>query len=168
MKPGGRNSRVPRWQLAAIVGGIALLSAACNSGSSSTAAGAPSSSAPASASASPPSSALCADAAALRTALDKLTHIQPRGGQGAVNEIKADLTGVKKAATAFANDASGQWQTQTSSLKSSLASLQTAVSKLGANPSTTAVKAVVTAFGEVTTAAADLFAAVGKQCPSGA
>jgi hypothetical protein len=111
---------------------------------------------------------VCADAAALRTALDKLTHVQTGAGKGAVNEIKADLASVKAAATTFANDASGRWQAQTSSLKSSLASLQTAVGHLAANPSTTAATAVVTALGEVTTAAQHLFAAVGKRCPSGA
>ncbi len=109
---------------------------------------------------------MCADAAALRTALDKLTHIQAGTGQGTVNEIKAGLASVKAAATTLANDAKGQWQTQTSSLKSSLASLQTAVSHRAANPSSTAVTAVVTAVGEVATAAEHLFAAVGKQCPS--
>jgi hypothetical protein len=84
-----------------------------------------------------------------------------------VNEIKADLTGVKTATTTLLTDARGQFQTQTSALKSALASLQAAVSKLAANPSTTAVTAAVTAVGEVTTAAQRLFIAVGKRCPSG-
>ncbi len=145
-----------------------LLTVACGSGSSSTVASAPSSSAPASApaSSSPASSALCADAAALRAALDKLTQVKAGAGHGAVNEIKADLTGVKTALTSFATDAKGQFQSQTSGLKSALTSLETAVQKLAASPSTSGVTSVVTALGQVTAEAEHLFAAVGKDCPS--
>jgi hypothetical protein len=166
MKTPGIPARHARWRLAAISCGVMLLTVACGSGSSSTAASAPSSSAPASASASgsPASSALCADAAALRAALAKLTQVKV--GKGAVNEIKGDLAGVQTAATSFANDAKGQFQAQTSSLKSALASLGTAVQKLAANPSTSAVASVATALGQVTAAAQHLFAAVGKRCPS--
>jgi hypothetical protein len=162
-----------RWRLAAIACGIGFLVAACGSSSSSTASGgssSPAAAAPSSAAApsvSAASSALCADDAALRTSLDKLTHIQAGAGQGALNEVKADLANVKTAATSFANDAKGQWQSQTSSLKSALTSLQTEVQKLAANPSTAGVSSAVTALGQVTTAAEHLFAAVGKDCPSG-
>ena len=155
-----------RWRLAALVCGVALLTAACGS-SSSTASGGSSSPASASPSVSAASSVLCADAAALRAALNKLTKIQASAGHGAVNEVKADLASVQTAATTFVTDAKGQWQPQTSVLKSALASLQTAVQKLAANPSSTAVSGVVTALGQVTTAAEQLFAAVGKDCPSG-
>jgi hypothetical protein len=108
---------------------------------------------------------LCADATALRTALGKLTSIQASAGQGAMNEVKADLANVKTAATNFTNDAKGEWQPQTSALKSALASLETAVQKLAANPTTAGVSSVVTAVGQVSTAAQQLFAAVGKDCP---
>jgi hypothetical protein len=167
MKPRGSVTGPARWRLAAIACGVALLTVACGSSSSSTASGASSASAAASPSVSAASSALCADAAALRTSLDKLTKIQASAGQGAVNEVKADLANVKTAATSFANDAKGQWQSQTSSLKSALTSLQTAVQKVAANPTTAGVSSVVTALGQVSTAAEHLFAAVGKDCPSG-
>jgi hypothetical protein len=153
------------WRLAAIAGGVALLTAACSS--SSTASGGASLPA-AAATTVPASSARCADAAALRTALGKLTKIQASAGQGAVKEVKTDLAEAKTAATNFANDAKGQWQPQTSSLKSALTSLQTEVQKLAANPTTAGVSSVVTALGQATTAAQQLFAAVGKDCPSGA
>jgi hypothetical protein len=163
-----------RWGLAAMACGVALMTAACGSSSSSAASGAsssPAASSPSSAAAVPSvsaaSSAPCADAAALRTSLDKLTHIQAGAGHGAVNEVKADLANVKTAATSFANDAKGRWQSQTSSLKSALTSLQTQVQKLGANPSAAAVSSAFTALGQVATAAEQLFAAVGKDCPSG-
>jgi hypothetical protein len=164
MKPQGCVTGPGRWRLAAIAGGVALLTVACGS-SSSTASGG--SSPPAAASPSVPaaSSALCADAAALRTALGKLTKIQASPGQGAVNEVKTDLAEVKTAVTNFTNDAKGQWQPQTSSLKSALTSLQSEVQKLAANPTTAGVSSVVTALGQVSTAAQQLFAAVGKDCP---
>jgi len=103
----------------------------------------------------------------LRASLDKLSHVQASSGQGALNEVKADLASVKTATTNFANDAKGKWQPQTSALKSALSSLGTAVQKLAANPTTAGVSSVVTALGQVTTAAQQLFAAVGNDCPSG-
>ena len=164
MKRRGSVTGPARWRLAPIGCGIAFLTVACGS-SSSTASGGSSSSAAASPLGA--SSALCADAAALRSSLDKLTKIQASAGQGAVNEVKTDLAEAKTAATNFANNAKEQWQPQTSSLKSSLTSLQTEVQKLAANPTTAGVSSVVTALGQVTTAAQQLFAAVGKDCPSG-
>jgi exonuclease VII large subunit len=152
-----------RWRLAATACSVALLTVACGSGSSSSAASGGSSSAAATPSAA--SSALCADAAALRASLSKLTKIQASAGQGAVSEVKTDLANVKTAATNFANDAKGEWQPQTSALKSGLTSLQTEVQKLAANPTTAGVSSVVTALGQVTAAAEQLFTAVGKDCP---
>ena len=165
MKPPGGTTGPARWRFATIACGVALLTVACSS-SSSTASGGSSSPAAGSTTSSA-SSALCADAAALRTALSKLTKIQASAGQGAVNEVKTDLAEVKTATTNFANDAKAQWQPQTSSLKSALASLQTEVQKLAANPTTAGVSSVVTALGQVTTATQQLFAAVGNDCPSG-
>src|SRR5689334_23655503 len=133
MKPGGNLTTPARWRLAAAGCGVALLTVACGSNSSSTASGGSSSPAAAPSAAS---SALCADAAALRTSLGKLTKIQASAGQGAVNEVKADLAEVKAAATNLTSDAKGQWQPQTSGLKSALTSLQTEVQKLAANPTT--------------------------------
>ena len=166
MKPRGSVAGPAPLGLAAVACGVVLLMAACGSGGSSPAATAPSSPAVASPSVSAPSAAVCADTAALRTALDKLTHVQAQG-TGAVAEIKADLANVKAATTKLANQAGNQWQAQTSSLKSALTSLETAVKQVTANPSATAVTSVVTAIGEVTTATQHLFAAVGNRCPSG-
>ena len=165
MKPRGSVAGPAPLGLAAVACGVVLLTAACGSGGSKPAATAPSSPA-ASPSVSAPSAAVCADTAALRTALDKLTHVQAQG-TGAVAEIKADLANVKAATTKLANQAGNQWQAQTSSLKSALTSLETAVKQVTANPSATAVTSVVTALGEVTTATQHLFAAVGNRCPSG-
>ena len=167
MKPEGRVTGPARWRFAAMACGVALLTVACGSSSSGTGSGASSPPAASSPSVSAASSALCADAAALRASLGKLTKIQASAGQGALNEVKADLASVKTAATNFANDAKGQWQPQTSTLKSALSSLQTEVQKLAANPSTAGVSSVVTSLGQATASAEQLFAAVGKDCPSG-
>ena len=167
MRPRVSAAGPARWWLAAVVCGAALLTAACGSGSSGPAASAPSSPASASPSVSAPSAAVCADVAALRTALDKLTHVQAGAGTGAVNEIKADLANIKTAATNLANLAGGQWHAQTSALKSALTRLEAAVKQVTANPSSAAVTSVVTALGQVSTATEQLFAAVGNRCSSG-
>ena len=167
MKPGIRI-RPARWKLAATGCGLALLAAGCGSGggtpAASTPAAVPSSSTPAAPATSPPTSVLCADAAALRASLGKLTHVKV--GAGTVSQITADLNDVKANLTAFVNHAGGQWQAQTSALTSALATLTTAVSNLAAHPSTSAVSAVVTALGDVNTAAQNLLAAVNTRCPS--
>ena len=164
MKPRGGATGPARWWLTAVACGVALLTVACSSGSSTTSGGS-SSPAATSSSVSAASSALCADAAGLRTSLETLTQVQASPGQGAVNEVKTDLANVKTAATKFASDAKGRWQSQTSGLKSALTSLETAVQQLAANPSAAGVSTVVSALGQVTTSAQPLFAAVGKDCP---
>jgi hypothetical protein len=164
MKPRGGATDLTRWQLTAAGCGVALLTVACSS-SSSTAPGGSSSPAAASPSVPAASSALCADAAGLRAGLEALTQVQASAGQAAVKEVKTDLANVKTAATKFASDAKGRWQSQTSGLKSALNSLETAVQQLAANPSTAGVSTAVSALGQVSTSAQQLFAAVGKDCP---
>ena len=167
MKP-GIVTRAARWKLAPIACGLVLLAAACGSSGSTpsggTSSGVSSSSTSAAAATSPPDAVLCADAAALRASLDKLTHVKV--GKGTVSEITADLNEVKANLAAFVNHAQGQWQAQTSALKSALAALSTAVGNLAASPSTSAVSGVVTALGAVSTAAQNLLAAVNTRCPS--
>jgi hypothetical protein len=166
-------TRPARWRLAALVGGLALLTAACSSSSSSPASSsttsgapspsAPSSSAPATASSSP-NSALCDEADALFASLDQLTHIKVQ--KGMKNEITADLTDVKTKLTAFVDAAHGQWQAQTAALKSALTKLQSEVKNLTASPSVGALASVATAIGEVGIATQNLLAAVSTRCPS--
>ena len=165
-------TRPARWRLAALVGGLALLTAACSSSSSSqasggTTSGAPSpsasSSAPATASSSS-NSALCDEADALFASLEQLTHIKVQ--KGMKNEITADLTDVKAKLTAFVDAAHGQWQAQTAALKSALTKLQTEIKNLTASPSVSTLAAVATAIGGVGTATQDLLAAVSTRCPS--
>ena len=160
-------ARPVRWRLAVIVGGLALLTVACGSSSSPASGGTPSPSAPPSsapAAGSSPSSALCADAAALHTSLNELTHIKVQKGMR--NEITAKLTNAKAALAAIVNEAHGQWQTQTTALKSALTNVETAVKGLTASPSVSAVGAVTTALREVGSATANLLTVVSTSCPS--
>jgi hypothetical protein len=164
---GGTVTRHARWRLAAIAGGLALLTVACGSSTttspSTPSPAPPSPSAPAEAGSSP-SSALCADAAALFASLNQLTHIQVH--KGMKDEITAKLTAVKTNLTAFVAEARGQWQAQTTALKSALTSVQTAAKSLTANPSVSAAGGVLSALGEVSTATQNLLAAVSTGCPS--
>lgn len=154
-------------KLALAACGVALL-AGCASGTTSPASSpsATSSSAPASAStAAPPSnSALCANAAALGASVNQLRQVKVQAG--AVSQITADINDVRAALTKLVNDARGQFQTQTSALSAALDTLKTAVSSLGASPGVSTVSGVVSALGQVNTAAQNLLAAVNTDCPS--
>jgi hypothetical protein len=147
---------------------LAALAAGCGSSAStspgSTPSAAASSPATAATTPSPGNSVLCADAAALRAALNKLRHVTV--GPGTVNEITADIQNVKTALTNLTSNAHGQWQAQTSALKAALDKLSTAVSSLRASPGISTVSDVVSALGEVNTAAQNLLAAVNTSCPS--
>ena len=161
-------TRPARWRLAAIAGGLALLTVACGSSGTTASGGAPSPSPPSpsapTAAGSSPNSALCADAAALFGSLDKLTHIKVH--KGMKSDITANLTAVKANLTAFVTEARGQWHAQTAELKSALTNLQTAAKSLTASPSVSAAGGVVSALGGVSTATQNLLAAVSTDCPS--
>jgi hypothetical protein len=148
-------------RLALAACGLALL-AGCGSGSTSSSSSASATSS--SAAAAPSGSALCADAAALRSSLDQLRRVNVQAG--AVSQITASLNDVKAALTKLVNDARGQFQTQTSALSAALDTLKTAVSSLGASPGVSTVSGVVSALGQVNTAAQNLLAAVNTDCPS--
>jgi hypothetical protein len=152
-------------RLALAVCGLALL-AGCGSGSasSSSSPSAAASATTSSAAPSPSDSALCADAAALRSSLDQLRHVSVQ--PGAVSQITADLNNVKAALTTLVTSAHGQFQAQTSALSAALDTLKTAVSSLGASPGVSTVSGVVSALGKVNTAAQNLLAAVNTDCPS--
>jgi hypothetical protein len=161
-------TRPARWRLAALAGGLALLTVACGSGSTTTSGGAPPSAAPSSsapvAADLSPGSPLCADAAALFASLNQLTHVTVQ--KGMKNEIMAKLTDVKANLTAFVSEAHGQWQAQTTALKSALTSVQTAAKSLTSSPSASAVGDVVTSLRGVSAAAQNLLAAVSARCRS--
>src|SRR5215467_10358716 len=154
-----------RWHAAVVATGTALLVAGCGSSGGLYGGSSPSatSAAPSPAALSP-TSAVCQDAAALRTSIDTLTHVQV--GQGMGDEIKSDLADVKAKLATFKAQAHGQWQSQTNALSASLTKLQTEVSKLTSNPSASAVSATVSALREVSASAGSLLSAIGTKCPS--
>jgi len=159
------GTRTARRELALAVCGLALL-AGCSSGTV-TSGSSPSAAAPASspsAAASPSGSDLCANAAALRASLDQLRHVNVQ--PGAVSQLTSDLNDTKAALSKLVTDAHGQFQTQTSALSAALDTLKTAVSSLGASPGVSTVSGVVSALGQVNTAAQNLLAAVNTDCPS--
>ena len=128
MKPGTVTGTAWR-KLTLAACGLALL-AGCASGSA-TSGSSPSAAASAtssSAAVSSPSPVLCADAAALRAALNQLRRVTVQAG--AVTEITSDLNAVKAALTKLVNDAHRQLQTQTSALSAALDTLKTAVTSL--------------------------------------
>jgi len=156
--------RVAQWMLALpVLCGLALLTAGCSSSSSSSSAS--STSAPAtSASATASDAALCADAAALRTSLNELIHVNV--GSGAAGQITTDLNNVRAALSTLISNAHGQFQPQTSALSTALTNLGTAVSNLAANPGASTISGVVAALGRVGTAGQNLLSALNTSCPS--
>ena len=107
---------------------------------------------------------MCADVAAVRASLDQLRRVSVQ--PGAVTEITSDLNNVRAALTTLVTNAHGRWQAQTSALSAALNTLGTAVSSLGASPGVSTVSGVVSALGQVNTAAQNLLAAVNTDCPS--
>jgi hypothetical protein len=156
------GTRPTWWSTAAVALGAGLLAVACSSGSTpasgTSASGTPTSASPTA------TSLVCQDAADLRTSLHNLTHSSV--SKGNVTELKSNLAQVHTDLTALITHAKGEWQTQTSGLKSALATLQTAVSDLSSSPSASTVAGVVTALGEVATAGKSLLTAVSTRCPS--
>jgi hypothetical protein len=159
-----------RW--AAVLLATGLLLAGCGSSGSQGGGGgtpapapSPATSTPSTAAASSTASAeLCADAAALQAALDRLGSINV--GPGAVTELQNDLKDVQSSLTTLVNSARSEWQGEVTALQASLTTLQTAIQQLASNPGTSTVAAVRTALQGVGTAARNLFAAVGASCPS--
>lgn len=108
--------------------------------------------------------AACADAHALRASVDKLKNVTV--DTGAVDEIKADIVAVKANLSALIEDAHGRWQAQTDALRVALATLETAVTALGASAAPGTVSMVRAAIGGVSVAAQDLVTAVQSSCAS--
>jgi hypothetical protein len=75
----------------------------------------------------------------------------------AVNKVQAD-------ATTFASDAKSAYPSQTTALKNSLSSLETAVKSAMGQPSVTTVAAVVSSVTQVKTAADNLQTAAKGTC----
>src|SRR5262249_28943662 len=152
-----------RWRIAAAALAAGLLLAACSSSTSSPSSNpspsaTPAATAAAAAPAPSPTSAVSQAAAGLRASVVTLTHLKI--GRRARDEIQSAPASGWTACATLTAALRGEFNTQTGAVKSALDTLKTAVSNLAAHPSTSTVKAVVTALGGVATAASSLLAAL--------
>jgi hypothetical protein len=106
--------------------------------------------------------AYCTDADQLKTSVQDLGNVNINvhdlsSVNTAVNKVQAD-------ATTFASDAKSAYPSQTTALKNSLSSLETAVKSAMGQPSVTTVAAVVSSVTQVKTAADNLQTAAKGTC----
>jgi hypothetical protein len=106
--------------------------------------------------------AYCTDADQLKTSVQDLGNVNIN-----VHDLSSVNTAVSKVqadATTFASDAKSAYPSQTTALKTSLSSLETAVKSAMAQPSLTTVAAVVSSVTQVKTAADNLQTAAKGTC----
>jgi hypothetical protein len=106
--------------------------------------------------------AYCTDASQLKTSVQDLGNVTVN-----VNDLSSVNTAVSKVqanAKKFASDAKSAYPSQTTALKTSLSSLETAVKSAMAQPSLTTVAAVVSSVTQVKTAADNVQTAVKGKC----
>jgi hypothetical protein len=106
--------------------------------------------------------AYCTDASQLKTSVQDLGNVNIN-----VHDLSSVDTAVSKVqadAEKFAADAKSAYPSQTTALKNSLSSLETAVKSAMAQPSVTTVAAVVSSVSQVKTAADSVQSAVKGTC----
>jgi flagellar capping protein FliD len=106
--------------------------------------------------------AYCTDASQLKTSVQDLGNVNIN-----VHDLSSVDTAVSKVqadATTFATDAKSAYPSQTTALKNSLSSLETAVKSAMAQPSLTTVAAVGSSVTQVKTAAGNLQTAANGTC----
>jgi hypothetical protein len=106
--------------------------------------------------------AYCTDADQLKTSVQDLGNVNIN-----VHDLSSVNTAVSKVqadATTFASDAKSAYPSQTTALKNSLSSLETAVKSAMGQPSVTTVAAVVSSVTQVKTAADNLQTAAKGTC----
>jgi hypothetical protein len=106
--------------------------------------------------------AYCTDASQLKTSVHDLGNVTVN-----VNDLSSVNTAVSKVQTnakTFVADVKSAYPSQTTTLKTSLSSLETAVKSAMAQPSVTTVAAVVSSVTQVKTAADNAQTAVKGKC----
>jgi hypothetical protein len=106
--------------------------------------------------------AYCTDADQLKTSVQDLGNVNIN-----VHDLSSVNTAVSKVqadAATFASDAKSAYPSQTTALKDSLSSLETAVKSAMSQPSVTTVAAVVSSVTQVKTAADSVQSAVKGTC----
>ena len=120
------------------------LAAGCSSGSSSS------------------KPAYCTAASQLKTSVHNLGNVNV--ATNGLSSLQTALSKVQTSANTFAADAKSAYPSQTTALKNSLSSLDTAIKSAKGQPPLTAATAVVPAVTQVKTSASNLQSAVKGKC----
>lgn len=106
--------------------------------------------------------AYCADAANLKTSVSNLGNVDV--ATNGLGSLQTALNSVKTSASMFATDAKSAFPSQTTALKNSLSSLETAIKSAQGQPPVTAAAAVVPPVAQVKNSASALESAVSGNC----
>ena len=106
--------------------------------------------------------AYCTAASQLKTSVHNLGDVSV--ATNGLSSLQTALNKVQTSATTFAADAKSAYPSQTTALKNSLSSLQTAIKSAKGQPPLTAATAVVPAVTQVKTSASNLQSAVKGKC----
>ena len=106
--------------------------------------------------------AYCTAASQLKTSVQNLGNITINIHD--LSSVNTAVSKVSKAAKTFASEAKSAYPSQTTALKNSLTSLETAIKAAQAQPSLTTIAAVVPAVKQVKTSAGSLQSAAKGKC----
>jgi hypothetical protein len=106
--------------------------------------------------------AVCSDIDALQDSVQSLRDVSLE--QGALTEIRSDLTTISTQFDTFTTDAKGQYATEVSAVRSAVDTLSTAVTGAKEGPTATTLAAVGTAARSVADATKELADAVSGTC----
>jgi hypothetical protein len=106
--------------------------------------------------------AYCTDADQLKTSVQNLGNVDV--AKNGLDSLKTALSSVRTSANAFATDAKSEFAPQTTALKNSLSSLDTAIKSVVGQPSAATVAAIGPAVSQVKTSASDLENAASGKC----
>ena len=106
--------------------------------------------------------AYCTDAANLKTSVSNLGNVDV--ATNGLGSLQTALNSVTSNANKFASDAKSAFPSQTTALKNSLSSLETAIKSAQGQPPVTAAAAVVPPVAQVKNSASALESAVSGNC----
>ncbi len=106
--------------------------------------------------------AYCTAASELKTSVQNLGDVSV--AKNGLSSLQTALSKVQASAKTFATDAKSAYPSQTTALKNSLSSLDTAIKSAKGEPPLTAAAAVVPAVTQVKTSASNLQSAVKGKC----
>ena len=106
--------------------------------------------------------AYCTAASQLKTSVHNLGNVSV--SKNGLSSLQTALSKVQTSANTFAADAKSAYPAQTTALKNSLSSLETAIKSAKGQPPLTAAAAVVPAVTQVKTSASNLQSAVKGKC----